>query len=100
MVSLHHVSLGYSPTLPLGFLPDIRVFDEFHHASLYSVSIFFFLLESLLSLQPFSTMSDTMQGGREGGGYIRAVTEVGFAHVTTKTWAYLGVFGFFRKKFD
>ena len=26
------------------------------------------------------------------------MTEFGFAHVTTKSWAYLGVFGFIRKK--
>ena len=30
------------------------------------------------------------------GGDNRAVTELGFAHDTTKTWAYLGKFGFFR----
>ena len=35
---------------------------------------------------------------RVGRGDNRAVTELGFAHVTTKTWAYSGVFGFFRKK--
>ena len=34
-----------------------------------------------------------------GGWDKRAVTELGFAHVTTKSWAYFGVFGFFRKKF-
>ena len=34
-----------------------------------------------------------------GGEDIRAVTELGFGHVTTKTWAYFGVFGFFRYKF-
>ena len=34
-----------------------------------------------------------------GRGDNRAVTEFGFAHVTTKTWAYLGVFGFIRKIF-
>ena len=34
-----------------------------------------------------------------GEGDNRALTELGFAHVTTKTWAYLGVFGFFRKMF-
>ena len=34
-----------------------------------------------------------------GGGDSGAVTELGFPHVSTKTWAYLGVFGFFRKKF-
>ena len=34
-----------------------------------------------------------------GEGDNRALTEWGFAHVTTKTWAYLGVFGFFRKMF-
>ena len=33
-----------------------------------------------------------------GRGDNRAVTELGFAHVTTKTWAYSRVFGFFRKK--
>ena len=33
-----------------------------------------------------------------GRGDNRAVPELGFAHVTTKTWAYSGVFGFFRKK--
>ena len=33
----------------------------------------------------------------EGGGDNR--TELGFAHVTNETWAYSGVFGFFRKKF-
>ena len=27
----------------------------------------------------------------------RAVTELIFVHVTTKTWAYFGVFGFFRQ---
>ena len=32
-----------------------------------------------------------------GRGDNRAVTELGFAHVTTKTWAYSEVFGFFRK---
>ena len=26
------------------------------------------------------------------------MTELGFAHITTKSWGYLGVFGFFRKK--
>ena len=34
-----------------------------------------------------------------GRGDNRAVTELGFAHVTTKTWAYFGVFSFFRKNF-
>ena len=33
------------------------------------------------------------------GGDNRAVTELSFGHVTTKTWAYSGVFGFFRKTF-
>ena len=33
---------------------------------------------------------------RIGRGDNRAVTDLGFAHVTTKTWAYLGVFGSFR----
>ena len=28
-----------------------------------------------------------------------AVTELGFAHVTTQSWAYFGVFGFSKKKF-
>ena len=32
-----------------------------------------------------------------GGGGNRAVTELSFGHVTTKTWAYSGVFGFFSK---
>ena len=31
-----------------------------------------------------------------GEGDNRAVTEIGFSSVTTKTWAYLGVFGFIR----
>ena len=31
-----------------------------------------------------------------GGRDKRAVTELGFAHVNTKSWSYLGVFGFFR----
>ena len=31
-----------------------------------------------------------------GRGDNRAVTELGFAHVTTKTWVYSGVFSFFR----
>ena len=35
-----------------------------------------------------------------GRGDNRAVTELSFAHVTNKTWAYSGVFGFFRKKFQ
>ena len=30
----------------------------------------------------------------KGGGDNRAATELGFRHVTTKTWAYSGVFGF------
>ena len=34
-----------------------------------------------------------------GGGDKRAVTELGFAHVTTKSLAYLGMFGFFRNFF-
>ena len=34
-----------------------------------------------------------------GGGDNRVVTELGFAHVTTKSWAYLGVFGFFKNNF-
>ena len=29
------------------------------------------------------------------GGDTRAVTELGFGHVTTKTWAYSGMVGFF-----
>ena len=33
-----------------------------------------------------------------GRGDNRAVTELGFAHVTTKTWAYSEVFDFLRKK--
>ena len=33
-----------------------------------------------------------------GRGDNRAVTELSFAHVTTKTLANSGVFGFFRKK--
>ena len=32
------------------------------------------------------------------GGDKSAVTELCFAHVTTKTWEYIEVFGFFRKK--
>ena len=32
----------------------------------------------------------------KGEGGNRAVTHLVFAHVTTKTYAYLGVFGFFR----
>ena len=35
-----------------------------------------------------------------GGGEKRVMTGLGFAHVTTKSWVYLGVFGFFRKKFS
>ena len=35
----------------------------------------------------------------EGGGDIRALSELSFRHVTTKTWAYFSVLGFFRKKF-
>ena len=35
--------------------------------------------------------------GQLGRGENRTVTELGFAHVTTKTWAYSRVFGFFRK---
>ena len=31
-----------------------------------------------------------------GGEDKRAATELGFGHVTIKTWAYTGVFGFFR----
>ena len=31
-----------------------------------------------------------------GGGDDRAATELGFGHVTTKTWAHSGVFAFFR----
>ena len=34
-----------------------------------------------------------------GWGDNKAVTELSFGHVTSKTWAYSGVFGFFRKKF-
>ena len=34
-----------------------------------------------------------------GRGDNRAVTELGFAHVNTKTYAYLGVLGFFKKNF-
>ena len=34
-----------------------------------------------------------------GRGDSRAVTELSFTHVTTKTWAYFGVFGFFITKF-
>ena len=34
-----------------------------------------------------------------GGEDNRAVTELSFGHVTIKTWAYSGVFGYFRKKF-
>ena len=30
---------------------------------------------------------------------LATVTELGFTHVTTKTWAYSWVFGFFRQKF-
>ena len=33
-----------------------------------------------------------------GGGDNRAVTELSFVHITTKTWTYCGVFGFFRRK--
>ena len=33
-----------------------------------------------------------------GGRDNRAVTELSFGHVTTKTSAYSGEFGFFRKK--
>ena len=33
-----------------------------------------------------------------GGGDNRVVTELSFGHVTTKTWAYFGVFSFFRTK--
>ena len=31
-----------------------------------------------------------------GSGDNRAMTRLGFAHVTTKTYAYLWVYGFFR----
>ena len=34
----------------------------------------------------------------KGRGDNWAVTEISFAHVTTKTWAYSGLFGFIRKK--
>ena len=34
-----------------------------------------------------------------GRGNNRAMTELSFGHVTTKTWAYSGVFGFFRNLF-
>ena len=34
-----------------------------------------------------------------GGGGNRVVTELSFGHITTKTWAYSGVLGFFRKQF-
>ena len=33
-----------------------------------------------------------------GGGDKSMVTELVFAHVTTKFWPYLGMFGFFRRK--
>ena len=39
--------------------------------------------------------SSTLDPG-QGVGDNRAVTEIGFAHVTTKTWAYLEMFDFFR----
>ena len=39
----------------------------------------------------------SLVGGREGGDK-RAVTELNFAHVTTITWAYFKVFGFFLEK--
>ena len=34
-----------------------------------------------------------------GGEDNRAVTDLDFPHVTTKSWAYFGVFNFIRKKF-
>ena len=34
----------------------------------------------------------------EGGGDFRAVTELSFGHITTKTWGYSVVFGFFNKQ--
>ena len=33
-----------------------------------------------------------------GGRDNKAAANFSFGHVTTKTWAYSGVFGFFRKK--
>ena len=33
-----------------------------------------------------------------GGGDIRVVAELSFAYVTTKTWAYSVVFGFYKRK--
>ena len=47
---------------------------------------------------------ETCEDGQDEGdnrlrrGDNRAVTELSFAHVTIKTLAYSGVFGFFRKK--
>jgi hypothetical protein len=34
-----------------------------------------------------------------GRGDTRAVRKSNFAHITTKTWAYSGVFGFSRQQF-
>ena len=44
-------------------------------------------------ISDFFILLPSLGGGRRDN---RAGTELGFAHVTTKTWAYLGVFGFLR----
>ena len=41
---------------------------------------------------------DRVASGFFDNGRVWALTELGFAHVTTKTYSYLRVFGFFRKK--
>ena len=45
---------------------------------------------------PCSVLKKSRNLIQVGEGDTRVVTKLGFAHVTTKTLAYLGVFGFFR----
>ena len=53
----------------------------------------FFILSCLIE----SLLHKLAGEQKMGGGVNMAVTELGFGHITTKTWAYFGVFGFQTK---
>ena len=74
--------------------------DEGYQTTGWTCADFFLLNDNLTYTLALLGLNKGRNGINQlGGGDKRAVTELGFAHVTTKSLAYLGMFSFFRKKF-
>ena len=77
-------------------IPLFITFSDLHRQKKVFASKTFlsYFLQTWCS-QGCSTITSVSNWLRGGGN--RAVTKLCFGHITTKNWAYSGVFGFFRK---